>query len=82
MPDQVIMAHTPMQELLPKFGNDSVLVCGRGQSLQAAHQYGFRRALSPLQLAAALGHDATPFSRVPSSADVARRLGQPCPVQV
>eukprot|EP00892_Ulva_mutabilis_P008659 jgi/Ulvmu1/6165/UM028_0021.1 len=80
-PKQVIMAHTPMTELLPRFATESVLVCGRGESLQAAWNYGFSRALSPLQLAAALGPDAVPFSQIPTPAEVAEQLGQPCPVQ-
>lgn len=81
-PEQVIMAHTPMKELLPKYAQATVLICGRGESLQAAQNYGFRRALSPLQLAAALGADAVPFSQIPTPAEVAHQLGQPCPVQV
>lgn len=79
---QVIMAHTPMQELLPKFANETVLVCGRGQSLNAALEYGFTKALSPLQLAAALGSEAVPFSRVPSPQELTAQTGLPCPVQV
>lgn len=76
------MAHTPMQELLPQFSHEAVLICGRGQSLLAAKNYGFKRALSPLQLAAALGPEAVPFSQVPSTEDLAKQTGHLCPVQV
>lgn len=80
--EKLILSHTPMQELLPQYQHASVMVVGAGRSLQAAHAYGFSRALSPLQLAAALGPDAAPFSNVPTSVEVSRDLGLPCPVQV
>lgn len=83
IPDEkLILSHTPMQHLLPQYQDSSVLVVGAGRSLQAAHAYGFSKALSPLQLAAALGPDSAPFSNVPTPGDVSSRLGLPCPVQV
>ena len=80
--EKLILSHTPMQDLLPQYQHASVLVVGAGRSLQAAHEYGFSRALSPRQLAAALGPDAAPFSSVSTSADVSTALGLPCPVEV
>lgn len=79
---QVILAHTPMQELLPRYQDSSVLIVGRGQSLEAARAYGFSKAISTLQLAAALGQEAVPFSAVPSREHVSAQLQQPCPIQV
>jgi hypothetical protein len=79
---QVILAHTPMKELQPEYQDASVLIVGRGRSLDAARAYGFSKAVSTQQLAAALGPDAVPFSTVPSQEALAAELQQPCPVEV
>ena len=71
-----------MQDLAPELRHSPVLVSGRGRSLQVAHEYGFDRAVSPAQLAAAFGANSAPFSHVGSPESVAGQTGVPCPVQV
>lgn len=71
-----------MQELVPELRHSPVLVSGRGRSLQVAQHYGFTRAVSPLQLAAALGPSSAPFSNVGTPHTVAEQTGVPCPMQV
>ena len=44
-PEQVILSHTPMQSLVPKFADRSVLFIGKDECKAAALQYGFRKPL-------------------------------------
>jgi len=60
----VILAHTTFQELLLELHESAVLVAGRHSALQVARAYGFKRAVSTQQLAAAYGAPAVPFSPV------------------
>jgi hypothetical protein len=71
-----------MQELVPKLRDKPVLVSGRHRCLQVARQYGFLKAVSPAQLAAAHGQRIAPFSQVMTPADVTHSTGHPCPVEV
>ena len=71
-----------MQGLVPAYRDEAVLVSGRKQCLEVARAYGFARAVSPTQLAAAHGPGAAPFSSVPSPADLHHASRVPCPVAV
>jgi HAD superfamily hydrolase (TIGR01456 family) len=51
--DQVVLSHTPFRGLVARLGDEPVLASGRGAILEVAAGYGFRRAVSTLQLAAA-----------------------------
>ncbi|GFR50889.1 hypothetical protein Agub_g13180 [Astrephomene gubernaculifera] len=66
-PEQVILAHTPMRDLVPELAQRPVLVSGRGDVLQVARSYGFQRVLHTRELAAALP-TAAPFAKYPLQA--------------
>lgn len=67
---------------MPTYRDEAVLVSGRKQCLEVAHEYGFKRAVSPTQLAAAHGAAAAPFSPIPSPTHLHNATGVPCPVEV
>lgn len=50
--DQVILAHSPMSLLAPRYENDVVLIGGPLASVEVAKGYGFKRAKSFLQFQA------------------------------
>lgn len=80
--DQVLLSHTPFRGLAGELKDDTVLVVGRGASLHVARSYGFARAVSTLQLAAAAGGASVPFSSIPTVPSVEQLNGLPCPVSV
>ncbi|KAL4440223.1 hypothetical protein ABPG75_003224 [Micractinium tetrahymenae] len=47
---QVVLSHTPFRQLVGQFGNQPVLVSGRGQVWEVAHHYGLRQVVTPRQL--------------------------------
>lgn len=71
---QVILSHTPMQQLVPRLRDRPVLVSGRGRVLDVARHYGFGRVLSTYQLGAAMP-TATPFASYLRDAGVNRSVG-------
>ncbi|KAJ1555464.1 hypothetical protein HK405_001592, partial [Cladochytrium tenue] len=44
-PEQIVLAHSPMVELVPQFGDKQVLILGRDSCRDAAEAYGFRRTV-------------------------------------
>ncbi|KAG5467573.1 hypothetical protein CUR178_01217 [Leishmania enriettii] len=46
---QVLLAHSPMQLLVPEYGEERVLLVGAPHCASIARQYGFRRAISVQQ---------------------------------
>jgi HAD superfamily hydrolase (TIGR01456 family) len=50
--DQVLLAHTPMSLLAPRYENEIVLIGGPPASVEVAKGYGFKRAKSFLQFQA------------------------------
>jgi hypothetical protein len=71
-----------IQGLIGELGDKPVLVSGRSQSLSVASSYGFKKSVSPEQIAAAHGGTAVPFSAVSDPSAVEQKLGVPCPVKV
>ncbi|EFJ47060.1 hypothetical protein VOLCADRAFT_92466 [Volvox carteri f. nagariensis] len=63
-PEQVILSHTPMRDLVPELAQQPVLVSGRGDVLEVARSYGFQRLLHTRDLGRAMPA-ATPFSTYP-----------------
>lgn len=61
-PEQVVLSHTPFRSLAPRLGDQPVLVVGRGDSLEVANSYGFRKTVTALHVAKALPA-AVPFWR-------------------
>ncbi|KDO25784.1 HAD-superfamily subfamily IIA hydrolase [Saprolegnia parasitica CBS 223.65] len=55
-PRQMILAHTPMRELVHQFGDKKVLVMGAYDVLDVAHHYGFKKVVSIQDLAHASPH--------------------------
>jgi HAD superfamily hydrolase (TIGR01456 family) len=49
-PEQVILAHTPMQKLAPRYADAPVLIVGPPGSVAAAKAYGFAKAVSVAEL--------------------------------
>lgn len=47
---QVVLSHTPFRQLAGRYGDQPVLVSGRGQVREVAHHYGFRQVVTPQQL--------------------------------
>jgi HAD superfamily hydrolase (TIGR01456 family) len=74
-PTQVLLSHTPFRALAPRFADLPVLVAGRGRVAEVAAAYGFRRAATTAQLAAAAPR-AVPF-RAPAAAAAALSATQP-----
>lgn len=57
---QVVLSHTPFRQLVAQYGDEPVLVAGRGQVREVARHYGFRRVITPQQLVRAMPA-AVPF---------------------
>ena len=49
--DQVVCSHSPLRSLVPRYGEEKVLILGSRDSLRVAKEYGFRRAYNSQQLA-------------------------------
>ncbi|GIL88139.1 hypothetical protein Vretimale_14057 [Volvox reticuliferus] len=64
-PEQVILSHTPMRDLVAELAQRPVLVSGRGDVLNVARSYGLQRVLHTRQLGRAMPA-ATPFSTYPT----------------
>ncbi|OQS03024.1 hypothetical protein THRCLA_04653 [Thraustotheca clavata] len=50
-PKQMILAHTPMRELVKQYADSKVLVMGAYDVLDVAHHYGFKKVISIQDLA-------------------------------
>jgi hypothetical protein len=74
--DQVVLSHTPLRALAPRFQGRPVLVCGRKESPAVAIAYGFDKVLTTYDLADALP-GALPFGRaaLPPSANLLWGIG-------
>lgn len=57
---QVVLSHTPFRQLAAQYAEEPVLVAGRGQVREVAHQYGFKKVVTTKQLARAMPA-AVPF---------------------
>jgi ribonucleotide monophosphatase NagD (HAD superfamily) len=57
---QVVLSHTPMRQLAPRYADAPVLVSGRGQVREVARHYGLRHVVTTEQLARAMPA-AVPF---------------------
>ena len=55
-----MLSHTPFKSLVPKLGNQIIMVAGVGQVPEVAHHYGFKHILTPADVARALP-SAAPF---------------------
>ncbi|KAJ3330125.1 Haloacid dehalogenase-like hydrolase domain-containing 5 [Blyttiomyces sp. JEL0837] len=49
-PNQVILSHSPMVDLVPRFRDQTILVLGRDSCRLAAHTYGFKKVVLPEEL--------------------------------
>ncbi|GIM10255.1 hypothetical protein Vretimale_14057 [Volvox reticuliferus] len=67
-PEQVILSHTPMRDLVAELAQRPVLVSGRGDVLNVARSYGLQRVLHTRQLGRAMPA-ATPFSTYPTDSE-------------
>ena len=68
--NDVILSHTPMRELVPRFRDALVLAVGGGATPAVAASYGFQRAFTPYQVAAALPHAVPPAPAPPPEGTV------------
>ncbi|GMH41606.1 hypothetical protein BSKO_09516 [Bryopsis sp. KO-2023] len=76
-PDQVVLAHTPMRDLVPRLADSPVLLSGRGTVKSVASEYGFKKTVTTEELGRAMP-TATPFSSYPSLDGEGGRI---CPVR-
>mmetsp|Transcript_2906 Transcript_2906/g.4175 ORF Transcript_2906/g.4175 Transcript_2906/m.4175 type:complete len:327 (+) Transcript_2906:171-1151(+) len=61
--EQIVLAHTPMQELAKEYSDRKVMVLGCRNELQVAKEYGFNRVVSP-QAYCAQHQDIYPFRKL------------------
>eukprot|EP00808_Paulinella_micropora_P018037 g2628.t1 len=75
-PDQVILSHTPMKELVPRFGHQLCLVAGYGDVAHVARSYGFQHVVTSnkisLEFPDLVPHRLVDPTRKPEEEHVAR----------
>ena len=49
-PDQLVECHTPLKTLLPAYHDKFVLVAGYKETIEAIHEYGFKKAIHSEEL--------------------------------
>ena len=62
-PEQMILSHTPLKQMLPKYGDKFVLVSGMHEAVDVCVEYGFKKAM----------HAEEVLALIPEICGVARR---------